>query len=97
VAKKVEVVLETDNVLAFHHIRPYYEHHIVVIPKKHLSSIYGVKRGDMLIMVEIFEVLQQISAKMNAEFGACTVSTNVGGYQTTKHMHWHVRYGEKIR
>ncbi|WP_338130454.1 HIT domain-containing protein [Cohnella ginsengisoli] len=30
----VEKVLETENSLAFYHSRPYYEVHIVVIPKK---------------------------------------------------------------
>lgn len=30
---KVEKILETDNVLAYYHTRPFWETHIVVIPK----------------------------------------------------------------
>jgi histidine triad (HIT) family protein len=35
---KVDIVWETDQILAYHHTRPYYEHHIVVIPKIHIQS-----------------------------------------------------------
>jgi len=84
----VETVMETNHVLAFHHTRPFYEEHIVVIPKKH---------DEMDLMMEIFEVIQKIAKDMNREFGACTVSTNIGEYQTTKHMHWHVHYGKRLR
>ncbi|RUT35830.1 HIT domain-containing protein [Paenibacillus zeisoli] len=37
---EVQKVLEMENTLAFHHSRPYYEVHIVVIPKKHIASLY---------------------------------------------------------
>lgn len=94
---KVQRVLETENVLAFYHTRPFYEEHIVVIPKKHIVSILTVQHDELVIMKEIFEVIMEVSSKMNKVFGACTVSTNVGNYQSNKHMHWHVHYGNRIR
>ncbi|WP_207640775.1 HIT domain-containing protein [Clostridium hydrogeniformans] len=36
---KVIKVLETENILAYYHTKPAYEEHIVVIPKKHISSL----------------------------------------------------------
>ncbi len=36
---EVEVVLETDDVLAFHHTRPFWPVHIVVVPKRHVPSL----------------------------------------------------------
>lgn len=36
---KVNKVLETENVLAYHHTRPFWPVHIVAIPKKHISSL----------------------------------------------------------
>lgn len=93
----VNVVLETENVLAFHHTRPYWEEHIVVIPKKHIESIVTVQENESAIMQEIFSVIQVVATEMNEKFGACTVSMNVGEYQTNKHMHWHVIYGKRIR
>ena len=35
----VQRVFESDNVLAFHHTRPFYPVHIVVIPKHHVDSL----------------------------------------------------------
>jgi histidine triad (HIT) family protein len=30
---KIDVVFETERVIAFHHTNPYFEQHIVLIPK----------------------------------------------------------------
>ena len=35
----VEVVMENDDVLAFHHTRPHWAVHIVVVPKVHIPSL----------------------------------------------------------
>ena len=35
----VEVVAETDTVLAFHHTRPSFAVHIVIVPKRHIPSL----------------------------------------------------------
>lgn len=93
----VKKVIETDNVLAFYHTQPFYDKHIVVIPKKHILSIISVKQDEMDILKEIFSVIKEVATEMNEMFGACTVSTNVGEYQSTKHMHWHVHFGNRIR
>lgn len=36
---KVNKVLETDNVLAYYHTKPFYPVHIVAVPKKYISSL----------------------------------------------------------
>ncbi|WP_017187750.1 HIT domain-containing protein, partial [Alkalibacillus haloalkaliphilus] len=36
---QVNKVLETENVLAYYHTRPFWPVHIVAIPKKHISSL----------------------------------------------------------
>ncbi|MDP4147601.1 MAG: HIT domain-containing protein [Bacillota bacterium] len=93
----VETVLDTENVLAFYHTRPFYEEHIVVIPKKHILSIITIQQDEMEIMMEVFGVIKEVATKMNMKYGACSVSTNIGEYQSNKHMHWHVHYGNRIR
>lgn len=93
----VEVVLETENVLAFYHTRPFYSEHIVVIPKRHIESIITVQKDELNMMKEMFSVMKEVATEMNEKFGACTVSTNVGDYQSNNHMHWHIYYGDRIR
>ena len=41
----VEVVAETDEVLAFHHSRPFWPVHLVVIPKAHTPSLVDLGEG----------------------------------------------------
>jgi len=46
--------------------------------------LVGLFFGEMDILKEIFSVIKEVATKMNEEFGAYTVFTNVGQYQSTK-------------
>ena len=89
----VETVLETENVLAFKHTRPFWETHIVVVPKAHVESILTV--GDDLL-IELFEVIKKVSSDVFHQKGAVRVLTNLGEYQDSKHLHFHVNSGESL-
>lgn len=93
----VEKILETENALAYHHTRPFYETHIVVIPKKHISSLLTLERADNRLLLELFEVIKWVAAEVTEECGAARVLTNLGKYQESKHLHFHVISGERIR
>jgi histidine triad (HIT) family protein len=93
----VIVVTETPNVLAFHHTRPYYPVHIVVIPKKHIESLIVVPAEDERLLLELLWVVRQTAAQVTAQHGACRVITNIGAYQDSKHLHFHVGYGDPLR
>lgn len=93
----VEKIRETENVLAFKHTRPFWETHIVVIPKKHISSLLAVEDSDENLMLEIMEVIRAVSAEVMAEKGAVRVLTNLGDYQDSKHLHFHINSGKQIR
>lgn len=91
----VDKVLETQNVLAYHHTRPFWETHIVVVPKEHVSSLLTL--DDNGLLTELFEVIRKVAAEVTAGKGAARVLTNLGGYQDSKHLHFHVYSGDKIR
>jgi histidine triad (HIT) family protein len=93
----VETVLETDNVLAYRHTRPFWETHIVVIPKRHISSILTLEKSDEPTLLEIFEVIKKVAAQVTEEKGAARVLTNLGDYQESKHLHFHINSGKQIR
>lgn len=93
----VEKVVETENVLAFQHTQPFWEAHIVVIPKRHISSLLTLEDSDTSLFLELFEVIKTVAAQVTAEKGAARVLTNLGEYQESKHLHFHVSSGEKIR
>ena len=90
----VEKVFETDNVLAYHHTRPFWGTHIVVVPKAHVDSLLTVEND---LLIELLDVAKQVAANVVAEKGAARVLTNLGEYQDSKHLHFHVCSGQKIR
>jgi histidine triad (HIT) family protein len=90
---EVKIVRETDNVLAYHHTRPFWPTHIVVIPKRHISSLLSLEESDAPLLLELIGVVQEVARKVLAEHGACRVLTNLGKYQDSKHLHWHVSAG----
>jgi histidine triad (HIT) family protein len=92
----VEKVVETDNVLAYHHTWPYWPVHIVVIPKKHIASLLALDIEDG-VLIEMIAVVKQVAAEVVAEHGGCRVVTNLGVYQESRHLHWHVCSGERLK
>ncbi len=94
---EVEKVYETENVLAYHHTRPFWETHIVVIPKRHISSLLTLQESDNELFLELFDVIKRVAESVVADRGAARVLTNLGEYQDSKHLHFHVNWGAKIR
>lgn len=93
----INKVIETDNVLAFYHTRPFWPAHIVVAPKRHISSLLALEPGDNELLIELFEVIKKIAAQVAAEHGGARVLTNLGKYQDSKHLHFHINFGDPLR
>ena len=47
--------------------------------------------------MELLEVIKLIANKIVLENGAARVLTNLGNYQDSKHLHFHVYSGKAIR
>lgn len=90
----VRKVVETDEVLAFHHTRPYWPVHIVVVPKRHVPSLTDLGDHPIDIVHQVLEVVRSIARSVEQEHGSCQVLTNLGDYQDSKHLHFHVAFGE---
>jgi len=92
----VQKVRETERVLAYFHTRPFYPVHIVVIPKLHIPSLVDFEPGDDALLLELMGVIREVAAQVLAEHGSCRVLTNLGDYQESKHLHWHVVSGKPL-
>lgn len=90
----VTKVAETGTVLAYHHTRPFWPVHIVVVPKVHVDSLLTVNDG---LLVELMDVVKQVAGNVLREHGAVRVLTNLGDYQDSKHLHFHVISGPQIK
>ncbi|MBU5226799.1 HIT domain-containing protein [Clostridium senegalense] len=96
-SNKIEVkkVYETENVLAYYHTKPAYEKHIVVIPKRHIASLITLTDNEDDLLLELLSVVKKVAAEIVDEDGACRVITNLGKYQDSKHLHFHLVYGSR--
>jgi len=94
---EVDKVHETENVIAYHHTNPFWQTHIVVIPKRHISSLLTLESSDDAVFLELFEVIRKVADSVVAEKGAARVLTNLGEYQDSKHLHFHVYSGDRVQ
>lgn len=91
---QVRVVVETDTVLAYHHTRPFWPVHIVVIPKTHIPSLTDLGDADESALQELLSVVRTVARDVEKQYGKARVLTNLGDYQDSKHLHFHVNSGE---
>ncbi len=91
-------VYEDEDVYAFSDINPQAPIHILVIPKKHISSIVELNEENKDIVGKIFITINKI-AKENGflEDGFRVISNcGVNAGQTVKHLHFHILAGKKL-
>jgi histidine triad (HIT) family protein len=96
-ALKVPICFENEQLFAFHHTNPIWEQHVVLLPKRHVESLITLGEEDNDLMLELMRAAKVIAADFMARFGACRVYTNLGAYQSSKHLHWHIGCGEQLR
>lgn len=93
-----EKVYEDDEILAFKDINPAAPIHILVIPKKHISSIIDMKKEDEAIIGRIYSVINKIAEDIGIKEKGFRVILNCGedGGQEVKHIHFHLLAGKKL-
>ena len=93
----VERLAETEQVLAFQHSQPYWPVHIVIIPKRHISSLADLESGDLPVVHEMLTVAAELCHRITEEHGGCRLSSNSGDHQSTKHLHFYIHSGSRLR
>ncbi len=91
----VEKVYESKKVIAFHHTKPSYQKHVVVIPKKHIKDFLCLQEKDNDILLEMLSVAKNIAATYDLNDGVRIV-TNMGAFQDSPYLHFHVIQGDKL-
>ena len=95
-------VYEDDEVLAFEDINPAAPIHILVIPKKHITSLAHLQKEDETVVGKIYTVMNRIAEEKGFKEDGYRVIVNCGknGGQEVMHLHFHLlagkQFGEKI-
>jgi histidine triad (HIT) family protein len=92
-------VYEDDKVLAFDDIHPMAPAHVIIIPKKHLSTLLDIDVQKSTIAGDLIAAAQKVAAiKGIAQKGFRTViNCNAEGGQVVFHLHMHVLGGRKLQ
>lgn len=90
-------VYENDYVYAFRDINPQAPVHVLVIPKKHLSSLNETDRADDRELAACLRAIRVIAEQEKLEEGYRVVS-NCGSdaCQSVPHLHFHILGGRKM-
>lgn len=91
---RLRVEHDDEWILAFHHTRPSWDHHLVVVPRKHIGSLTTVGPQDEESVRRLLQVVQRLGRIVERRDGEAAVVTNLGRNQDSKHLHVHIHSGE---
>jgi len=90
-------VYEDDLIYVFHDIDPQAPVHVLMVPKKHISSTETVQEEDAMLVAHMMLKLKELTALLGLENGYRVVM-NYGedGLQTVPHLHMHILGKRKL-
>jgi histidine triad (HIT) family protein len=90
-----KIIYEDDLVVAFEDINPQAPVHILLIPKKHISTTLDIKEEDNALIGHLFQIANKIArARGIAERGfRLVMNCNPESGQTVFHIHVHILGG----
>ena len=84
-------VFEDEDILAFKDIQPQRPVHILVIPKKHITSLATATAEDTLILGKILGKANDIAVDQGSPDGfRVIINTGRVGHQEVPHLHAHI-------
>ena len=94
-----KTVLEDDDVVAFHDINPQAPTHILVIPKRHVTSLAHAVPEDEALLGKLMLAAQRVAKDAGLVEGGyrVVVNTGAGAGQSVFHIHVHVLGGRRMK
>jgi len=87
-----DIVYQDDDVLAFRDLGPQAPVHVLVIPKRHISTINDLQPEDAALIGKMYLAAKQVAKQegMDESGYRCVMNCNDEGGQTVHHIHLHV-------
>ena len=93
-ALPVRRLRETGKLLAFYHPRPNYPVHILLVPKKAITSLSDLAPEDRGLLDDLIECVQSLVAELGLEEPGYRLIVNGGKYQDAPQLHFHLVSGD---
>ncbi len=81
---------ETETLLAFHHPRPSYRVHVLLVPKRPYASLMDIPRNDAAFLVDLIQTAQELVEELELGKTGYRLIANGGAYQEAPHLHFHL-------
>jgi len=91
-------IYEDEHVIGFQDINPQAPHHVLFIPKRHISTINDLQAGDAELIGKLYLAAKQYATELGvAEDGYRVVmNCNALSGQTVFHIHLHMLAGRAM-
>lgn len=90
-------VYEDEHCIAFNDVQPAAPVHLLVIPRKHISSLDALTPQDQELMGHIMTRIPEIARNQGLDQGYRTVvNTGEQSGQTVFHIHFHILGGRQM-
>ena len=93
-----DIIFESNTVFAIHDINPVAPIHILIIPKKKISTMNDIEQEDDTLISEIVFTAKKLAEeyKINNTGYRLIWNTNQDALQTVYHIHLHLIGGKKL-
>lgn len=98
VDKKIpaKIRYEDEHFLAFDDINSKAKTHILLIPKRHIASMFDIKDSDQELMGEIMIRARDIAKNTGLSSFRLVINSGEEAGQEVKHIHAHILGGNKL-
>jgi histidine triad (HIT) family protein len=92
------IVFEDDHMIAFNDINPQGPTHVLVVPKRHISTLNDLMPGDDAMVGEMVRRAAAIAGERGISNGGfrTVFNTNRDAHQTVFHIHLHLIGGRSL-
>jgi histidine triad (HIT) family protein len=92
-----KIIYEDDRCLAFHDVSPQAPVHVLVIPKKPITSLAAAAKDDAELLGHLLGVVRDLARQLKLD-GGFRVVANSGpdGGQSVDHLHFHLLGGRQL-
>ena len=84
----VKRLRETNSLMAFHHPKPSYPFHIILVPKKSVKSLMDFDLRDSTFLTDLYSTVQSLVDEF--QLTAYRLIVNGGEYQDFPQLHFHL-------
>ena len=92
------IIYEDEQIIAFNDINPQAPVHVLIVPKKEITTLNDLELDDQEIIGKMFLTAKKLAVKLNIDkTGYRTVfNCNEHGGQTVFHIHLHLLGGRQL-